>query len=201
MSEITPEAVAAGWPAGAEFTPIGYQGPARHTWTAACDGFHESQACPRPADAEVLPVRTIIVKTADGDITVTGTRWGFSTVHQRLAVAGADGLPVAEFMEHAWTSVRYADDPGAPPPGDLVPRLTAEVQRLQGLVRDALREAGMDAAYISAWLRDNGVPGLDDEDDAIAREEAGEDWNAPGRVRDDHEHGEEGDDASDAGPF
>lgn len=27
-------------------TPVGYQGPARHTWTAACDGFHESQACP-----------------------------------------------------------------------------------------------------------------------------------------------------------
>jgi hypothetical protein len=28
------------------FTPPGYQGPARHTWTSACDGFHESQQCP-----------------------------------------------------------------------------------------------------------------------------------------------------------
>jgi hypothetical protein len=29
------------------FTPIGYQGPAQHTYTAGCDGFHEPGQCPR----------------------------------------------------------------------------------------------------------------------------------------------------------
>jgi len=28
------------------FTPAVYLGPARHTYTEACDGFHESLACP-----------------------------------------------------------------------------------------------------------------------------------------------------------
>ncbi len=29
------------------FTPVGYQGAAQHTWTMACDGFHEPGQCPR----------------------------------------------------------------------------------------------------------------------------------------------------------
>ena len=29
------------------YTPIGYQGPAQHTYTTACDGFHEPGQCPR----------------------------------------------------------------------------------------------------------------------------------------------------------
>jgi len=29
-----------------EWTPIGYQGAAQHTYTMACDGFHESGPCP-----------------------------------------------------------------------------------------------------------------------------------------------------------
>ena len=29
------------------FTPIGYQGAAQHTYTRACDGFHEPGPCPR----------------------------------------------------------------------------------------------------------------------------------------------------------
>ena len=28
------------WGDGAEVTPSGYQGAARHTWTAGCDGLH-----------------------------------------------------------------------------------------------------------------------------------------------------------------
>jgi len=28
------------------FTPIGYQGPAQHTYTAACAGFHAPGPCP-----------------------------------------------------------------------------------------------------------------------------------------------------------
>ena len=28
------------------FTPTGYQGAAQHTYTAACDGFHEPGPCP-----------------------------------------------------------------------------------------------------------------------------------------------------------
>ena len=30
----------------ASLTPIGYQGPAQHTYTMACDGFHEPGPCP-----------------------------------------------------------------------------------------------------------------------------------------------------------
>jgi hypothetical protein len=30
------------------FTPIGYQGCAQHTYTVACDGFHEPGPCPVP---------------------------------------------------------------------------------------------------------------------------------------------------------
>jgi hypothetical protein len=29
------------------YTPVGYQGPAQHTHTTACDGFHEPGQCPR----------------------------------------------------------------------------------------------------------------------------------------------------------
>lgn len=29
-------------------TPIGYQGPAQHTCTTACAGFHEPGPCPPP---------------------------------------------------------------------------------------------------------------------------------------------------------
>jgi hypothetical protein len=28
------------------FSPIGYQGPAQHTYTRSCDGFHEPGICP-----------------------------------------------------------------------------------------------------------------------------------------------------------
>lgn len=31
-----------------DIQPIGYQGPAQHTYTAACDGFHEPGQCPKP---------------------------------------------------------------------------------------------------------------------------------------------------------
>lgn len=34
------------------FTPVGYQGPAQHTWTIACDGFHEFGPCPQADDGE-----------------------------------------------------------------------------------------------------------------------------------------------------
>jgi hypothetical protein len=34
---------------GVTFTLTGYQGPAQHTYTAACDGFHEPGPCPKPA--------------------------------------------------------------------------------------------------------------------------------------------------------
>jgi hypothetical protein len=32
---------------GLTFTPVGYQGPAQHTYTTGCDGFHEPGQCPR----------------------------------------------------------------------------------------------------------------------------------------------------------
>lgn len=51
MSEIYPETQAE-WPAGAKVTPIGYQGPAAHTYTPGCAGHHPpSQPCP-PAAAQ-----------------------------------------------------------------------------------------------------------------------------------------------------
>jgi hypothetical protein len=31
---------------GVTMTPIGYQGAAQHTYTTACDGFHEPGQCP-----------------------------------------------------------------------------------------------------------------------------------------------------------
>jgi hypothetical protein len=31
----------------ATFTPIGYRGAAQHTYTTACDGFHEPGPCPQ----------------------------------------------------------------------------------------------------------------------------------------------------------
>lgn len=31
---------------GIEITPDGYQGPAQHTWTVVCDGFHGPGRCP-----------------------------------------------------------------------------------------------------------------------------------------------------------
>jgi hypothetical protein len=31
----------------ADITPIGYQGAAQHTYTPACDGFHEPGQCDR----------------------------------------------------------------------------------------------------------------------------------------------------------
>ncbi len=34
-------------PAFATITPIGWQGAAQHTYTMACDGFHEPGPCPR----------------------------------------------------------------------------------------------------------------------------------------------------------
>ena len=34
-----------------EFTPVGYQGAAQHTYTTACDGFHEPGQCPRTEQA------------------------------------------------------------------------------------------------------------------------------------------------------
>jgi hypothetical protein len=34
-------------------TPVGYQGPAQHTYTAGCDGFHEPGQCPRAETAGV----------------------------------------------------------------------------------------------------------------------------------------------------
>jgi hypothetical protein len=34
-------------PANMTVTPIGYQGPAQHTYTMACDGFHEPGQCPK----------------------------------------------------------------------------------------------------------------------------------------------------------
>lgn len=34
-------------------TTSGYQGAAQHTYTAACDGFHEPGPCPGPQDARV----------------------------------------------------------------------------------------------------------------------------------------------------
>ena len=37
----------AGHPAA--ITPSGYQGAAQHTYTPACDGFHEPGPCPEPA--------------------------------------------------------------------------------------------------------------------------------------------------------
>jgi hypothetical protein len=30
-----------------QWTPIGYQGAAQHTYTMACDGFHEPGQCPK----------------------------------------------------------------------------------------------------------------------------------------------------------
>ena len=29
-----------------DFTPIGYQGAAQHTYTVNCDGFHPAGSCP-----------------------------------------------------------------------------------------------------------------------------------------------------------
>ncbi len=31
-----------------DYTPIGYQGAAQHTYTIGCDGFHEPGPCPAP---------------------------------------------------------------------------------------------------------------------------------------------------------
>ena len=31
-----------------DFTPIGYQGAAQHTYTMACDGIHAPGPCPQP---------------------------------------------------------------------------------------------------------------------------------------------------------
>lgn len=34
-------------------TPAGYQGPAQHTWTLQCDGFHEPGTCKDDAPVTV----------------------------------------------------------------------------------------------------------------------------------------------------
>jgi hypothetical protein len=38
------------------FTPIGYQGAAQHTYTTACDGFHEPGQCPRSQQPHVVHI-------------------------------------------------------------------------------------------------------------------------------------------------
>jgi hypothetical protein len=34
------------WPVMTRVTPAGYQGPAQHTYTHACAGFHPAGPCP-----------------------------------------------------------------------------------------------------------------------------------------------------------
>jgi hypothetical protein len=34
------------WGPGTEVTHVGYQGAAQHTYTLACDGFHDPGPCP-----------------------------------------------------------------------------------------------------------------------------------------------------------
>jgi hypothetical protein len=58
--DVTPGGAADLPPEGAEtataaFHPTGYQGLAQHTYTAACDGFHESGPCPPSKEATVWP--------------------------------------------------------------------------------------------------------------------------------------------------
>jgi hypothetical protein len=38
-------------------TPAGYQGAAQHTYTTACDGFHEPGQCPRSQQPYVVHIR------------------------------------------------------------------------------------------------------------------------------------------------
>jgi hypothetical protein len=39
-----------------QITPMGYQGAAQHTWTAGCDGFHESGPCPSREPVQEITV-------------------------------------------------------------------------------------------------------------------------------------------------
>jgi hypothetical protein len=46
-----------------DFTPIGWQGPAQHTCTAACDGIHPPGPC-----TTMVPVRIPVSTTINGAI-------------------------------------------------------------------------------------------------------------------------------------
>lgn len=54
---------------GIEYTPVGYQGAAQHTYTANCDGFHEPGQCKAsvvelagtfPAPASIIPAAQLM---------------------------------------------------------------------------------------------------------------------------------------------
>lgn len=47
-------------------TPPIYAGPAQHTYTRACDGFHQPGPCPAPV-AVTLPAATLITYTGAPD--------------------------------------------------------------------------------------------------------------------------------------
>lgn len=51
---------------GLVFTPIGYQGPAQHTYTPACDGFHEPGQCPRTSTASQVTWARDYIRTTYG---------------------------------------------------------------------------------------------------------------------------------------
>lgn len=113
MSE---ETQAAGWPAGVESTPIGYQGPARHTWTAACDGFHESQSCPAGVTEADRPDPVTAVPAPP-----PGTG-GWATLHLTTCPPGCQVVHPFRSLECATTRARLdaaAPAAGAAPAGAL----------------------------------------------------------------------------------
>lgn len=53
ICEATATAVLRAW--GIHSTPVGYQGAAQHTYSPACDGFHEPGQCPRSEPQGLVP--------------------------------------------------------------------------------------------------------------------------------------------------
>lgn len=59
------------WPAMVTATPIGYQGPAQHTFTPGCDGFHQPGQCKAPPETFRFVPATATVSGWDSGRTVS----------------------------------------------------------------------------------------------------------------------------------
>ena len=71
-----------------DYTPIGYQGAAQHTYTTACDGFHEPGRCASTLTLSQLTLDAIQAEATrahlkHGDYSMLGSRYSQS---DRLAI-------------------------------------------------------------------------------------------------------------------